>query len=282
MSAVAQAQKEYPDRMVLYIDAEHAFNLDYAKLFGVNTDEDSFMFVQPESAEQALNIIRTMTQTSAFSCVVLDSIASMSTDAQLGKSAEEKTMGALAGVLSPELTKIKTDLSRTNTTLILINQTRDKVSSYGGGETTPGGNAPRFYASIRLRVSKVDTITDSNKEVIGQELKIVFKKNKVGTPFKEVTTRLIFGQGFDFESEFVTIAAAKGIITKGGAWYSWTNSKGQPEKHQGLVRAANYMKANQDEFLYIKGLVQANQTQVAQNTSPEEMQDDDLDLSEED
>lgn len=279
MSAVAQAQKEYPDRMVLFIDAEHAFNLEYAKLFGVNTDEDSFMFVQPESAEQALNIIRKMTQTTAFSCIVLDSIASMSTDAQLGKTAEEKTMGALAGVLSPELTKIKTDLSKTDTTLILINQTRDKVSSYGGGETTPGGNAPRFYASIRIRVSKTDTITDANKEVIGQELKIVFKKNKVGTPFKEVVTRLIFGQGFDFESEFVSIAEKKGIIKRGGAWYSWTNSKGQPEKHQGLVRAANYMKANQDEFLYIKKLVQENQMQVAQNTSIEEMTDDDPDLS---
>lgn len=127
MSSVAQAQKEYPDRMVLYIDAEQAFNLEYAQLFGVDTSEDSFMFVQPESAEQAMDVMRKMCQTTAFSCIVLDSIASMATEAQLGKDAAEKTMGSLAGVLSPELTKLKTDLSKTDTTLILINQTREKI-----------------------------------------------------------------------------------------------------------------------------------------------------------
>lgn len=279
MSAVACAQKEFPDRMVLFVDAEQAFDLEYAKLFGVDTSEESFMFVQPDSAEMALNIIRTMAQTQAFSCIVLDSIASMATEAQLGKSAEEKTMGALAGVLSPELAKIKTDLNKTDTTLILINQTREKVGSYGGGETTPGGAAPRFYASIRIRVSKTDTITDENKEAIGQELKIVFKKNKVGTPFKEVATRLLFGKGFDFQTEFVTIAEKKGIIHKGGAWYSWDNSKGQKEKHQGLVRAANYLKSSPEEFEFIKKLVAENSTIVAKDLPPEEQLEDEVDLS---
>lgn len=281
MSAIACAQKEYPEKMVLFIDAEQAFNLEYAKSFGVDISEDALMFVQPDSAEMALNIIRTMSQTSAFSCIVLDSIAAMSTEAQLGKGAEEKTMGALAGVLSPELAKIKTDLNKTDTTLILINQTREKVGGYGGGETTPGGNAPRFYASIRLRISKTDVITDANKEPIGQELKIMFKKNKVGIPFREVATRLIFSKGFDFESEFVTIAEKKGLIKKGGAWYSWNNSKGAPEKHQGLVRAANYLKDNPDEFLYIKGLVEANATVVAGAASLADQVDDEPDLSEE-
>lgn len=131
-----------------------------------------------------------------------------------------------------------------------------------------------------MRVSRIDTIADANKNIIGQEMKIVFKKNKVGTPFKEVSTRLIFGKGFDFQTEFVTIAEKKGIISRGGAWYSWTNSKGQPEKHQGLVRAANYLKDNEDEFLYIKKLVEENAVSIAEDIPLEEQVDDEVDLSE--
>ena len=128
MSAVAQAQKQYPDLMVLYIDTEQAFDLKYAKKFGVNVEQDVFMFVQPDSAEQSLQIMREMAATGAFSLIVLDSVAAMATDAQLGKNADEKTMGSLAGVLSPELAKIKTVLGKTNTTGIFINQIREKVS----------------------------------------------------------------------------------------------------------------------------------------------------------
>lgn len=132
-----------------------------------------------------------------------------------------------------------------------------------------------------MRVSRIDTITDpATKDVIGQEMKVVFKKNKVGTPFKEVSTRLIFGQGFDFQTEFVTIAEKKGIINRGGAWYSWTNSKNQPEKHQGLVRAANYLKDNEDEFIHLKKLVEESKVQVAKDVAIEEQETDEVDYSE--
>lgn len=278
MSAVAQAQKQYPDLMVLYIDTEQAFDLNYAKKFGVNVEQDVFMFVQPDSAEQSLQIMREMASTGAFSLIVLDSVAAMATDAQLGKNAEEKTMGSLAGVLSPELAKIKTVLGKTNTTGIFINQIREKVSSYGGGETTPGGRSLPYYASLRIRVSKTDVITNG-KDVIGQELKIDFKKNKVGTPFRVVTTKLIFGQGFDFESEFVSIAESKGIIKRGGAWYSWVGMDGnekEPLKFQGAVRAAQFLKTNPEEFAYIKKLCdQANASDVELLPEAERDLDDD-------
>lgn len=241
--------------MVLYLDAEQAASLPYMQRFGIDTNPDKFMFAQTESAEMTLQVMREMIDTGAFSLVVLDSIASMATEAQLGKASDEKTMGSLAGVLSPELTKIKTSLAKTNTACILINQTRQNISSYGGGETTPGGNAPSFYASLRLRVSKVDLITEG-KDIIGQELKIDFKKNKIGTPFKVVTTKLLFGKGFDFEYEYVSIAESKGIITRGGAWYSWIGKNGTELKFQGAVKTAEFFKNNIEEFEYIKELCQ--------------------------
>lgn len=282
MAAVAQAQIENPNQMVLYIDAEQAFNLPYAQKFGIDVSPDKFMITQPDSAEQALQVFREMAATGAFSLIVLDSVASMATESQLSKAADEKTMGALAGVMSPELTKIKTTLNKTNTTGIFINQTREKVSSYGGGETTPGGKALPFYASLRIRVSRVDQIIDpATKDVIGQELKIDFKKNKVGTPFKVVTTKLIFGKGFDFESEYVQIGEKKGIINKGGAWYSWNDSSGTLVKFQGEVRASNFLKQNPDELAYLKKLIQESSVVVETETLPPEEQIEEEDGSEE-
>lgn len=281
MSAVAAAQRENPDQMVLYVDAEQAFNLVYAQKFGIDVSPDKFMITQPDSAEQALQVIREMAATGAFSLVVLDSVASMATESQLAKAADEKTMGALAGVMSPELTKIKTVLNKTGTIGIFINQTREKVSSYGGGETTPGGKALPFYASLRIRVSKIDQIVDpTTKDVIGQELKIDFKKNKVGTPYKVVTTKLIFGKGFDFESEYVQIAEKKGIIHKGGAWYSWTDSTGTLVKFQGEVRASNHLKQNPAELDHLKALIQQSTVQIETDVLPPEEQVEDEDGSE--
>lgn len=270
MSIVAQAQKELPELMVLYIDAEQAFSLPYAQKFGIDISPEAFMFVQPDSAEQALQTMRELIDTGAFSVVVLDSVASLSTEAQLGKAADEKTMGSLAGVLSPELTKIKNSLSKTNTVGIFVNQIREKIGSYGGGETTPGGRALPYYSSLRIRVSKVDSITEG-KNVIGQELKIDFKKNKVGTPFKVVTTKLIYGQGFDFESEYVSIAEGKGIIKRGGAWYSWIGLNGDannPLKFQGALRVAAFFKQNKEEFEYIKKLCELSDAEIETDLLP--------------
>jgi recombination protein RecA len=150
---------------------------------------------------------------------------------------------------------------------------------FTSGETTPGGKALRFYASLRIRVSKKDLIVDPvTKETIGQDLKIDFKKNKVGTPYKVVETKLIFGKGFDFESEYVDIAIAKGIIAKGGAWFSWITSTGEPIKFQGKLNSAQFLKNNPEEFEYIKKLVQEVGGQAAtEELSMEERLDEEAD-----
>ncbi len=274
MAVVAQAQKKYPEKMVLYIDAEHAFNLEYAKKFGIDTDPNAFMFCQPESAEEALEIFNTYAETGAFSVIVLDSVAAMATEAQLAKAMDEKTMGSLAGVMSPGLTKIKSTISRTNTLGIFVNQVRENLGMFTSGETTPGGKALRFYASLRIRVSKKDLIVDPvTKETIGQDLKIDFKKNKVGTPYKVVETKLIFGQGFDYESEYLDIGVSKGIVNKGGAWLNWLSSEGDVLKFQGKLNASTFLKSNPLEFEYLKALIINAGGQAASEELPPEERD---------
>jgi recombination protein RecA len=279
MSAVAQAQKKYPNKMVLYIDAEHAFNLEYAQKFGINTNPDAFIFCQPGSAEEALEIFNTYAETGAFSVIVLDSIAAMATEAQLAKGMDEKTMGSLAGVLSPGLTKIKGSLSQTNTLGLFVNQTRDSIGMFTSGETTPGGKALRFYCSLRIRVSKKDLIVDpTTKDTIGQDLKIDFKKNKVGTPYKVVETKLIFGQGFDYESEYFDMAVVKNVIHKGGAWYSWIAKDGETViKLQGKLACVALLKANQEEYEYLKELVINSGVETPTELLAVEEQDEELD-----
>ena len=266
-SVVAEHQKAYPDKLVAYIDVEQACNLEYMAQFGINVNELEFQ--QPETAEEALEIINTYAQTGAFSLIVLDSIAAMQTKAQLEKTMEDKTIGSLAGVLSPGLTKIKTTCKRTDTTLFLVNQVRDKITMLGAmGYSTPGGHAPKFYSSIRIEVKRKDTVLDSTGEPIGIEVQCTFKKNKLGTPFKVVNTRIMFGKGFDFETEYTDLAIAKGIINKSGAWLDWTSSTGEKIKVQGRNNAIATLKADIAEFEYIKKLVREHKKVVAETLTP--------------
>lgn len=271
-SLVHQFQKAYPDKMVAYIDAEHAVSLEYAKQFGI--DMDLLDFQQPTTAEECLEIVETYAQTGAVSLIVLDSIASMLTKAQLEKAIDEKTMGSLAGVLSPGLTRIKSTIANSKTTLVLVNQVRSNIGMFVSGETTPGGHAVRFYSSMRLRIAKKDTITEGD-EPVGQVLEIQFKKNKLGTPFKVVRTNLLFGKGFDFHAEYFDISVAKGLIKKGGAWMSWTNSQGELVKFQGKPNAVFYLKNNQEELKHLQKLIKEGGGIEKEELPPELQNDED-------
>ena len=271
-SLAAEFQKAYPDLLVAYIDAEQACNLQYMAQFGVNVEELEFQ--QPETAEEALEIINTYAESGACSLIILDSIAAMMTKAQLERGMDEKTIGSLAGVLSPALTKIKTTCKKTNTTLFLINQVRDRITAMGAmGYSTPGGHAPKFYSSIRMEIKRKDIVTDSDGEAIGIEVEITFKKNKLGPPFKVIKTRIMYGLGFDFETEYVDMAIKKGIINKGGAWLDWIDSTGEKLKVQGRQNAILAVKNDPVEFEHIKALVIADKKITDVQTLSKEEQD---------
>lgn len=252
-SLCAQAQKQYPEKLILFIDAEHAADLYYMEQFGINTDSDHLIFVQPDSIEQSFNIMLEYAATGLFSLIILDSIGGSATEDILAKGVDELTMGSLAKKMSTGLTKLKNILSQTDTLLYMTNQIYAKMSLYGGNETK-GGQAAKFYSSIRLEISKRDLVADEDdKEVIkGQVLKWKVVKNKVGQPYQEGETTLIFGQGFDQFVEIVELSIKKGWINQGGAWFSFLTKDNKEMKFQGKHRLIDYFRNSPEDFEYYK------------------------------
>lgn len=263
-SIVAQFQKAYPDKYVAYIDPECSLNLEYMEKFGVDTSEEALLIANNETAEEGMEIINQLAESGAISLIIYDSIPAAPTKAQVEKAMDEMTMGALARCLSNAVPQIKTNCNTSKTTVIFVNQIRANLSPYSSPMAFPGGSAVPFYTSIRMLVSKKDVIVDSNKKSIGQEIGIKFIKNKLGTPYATIETKLLFGKGFDFEFEYTDIAETYGVIVKGGSWYSFNDSKGVPIKFQGKPRVADYFKNNPDEFESIKARVK----DAMQNTGP--------------
>lgn len=262
-------QEAYPEKYVIYIDPEQAVNTKYMESFGVDVSEDALKISNPEVAEDGMQLINDLAETGACSLIIYDSIPSAPTKAQVEKQFDENTMGELARLLSKAVPDIKNAAARTETTIVFINQVRDKLS-YGGGTTTPGGKAVPFYASMRLWIKKRDLITDSSKATIGQEIEVEFKKNKIGTPYQVCKTKLFFGKGFDFEFEYSDIAIKYGLIVRGGAWYKWHDSTGVEVKKNGQIRVAEYFKDNPIEFEWLKEEIKKIQKE---NNSPIEVDD---------
>ncbi len=227
MGQKVQAQKA--GGRAAFIDAEHALDPKWANVQGVNVDD--LMVSQPDYGEQAIDICVALVGSGAFDVVVVDSVAALTPKAEIEGDSGDSHMGLQARLMSQAMRKLNAVVSRTGTVLIFINQIREKIGvMFGSPETTTGGRALRFYASVRLDVRRISTIKDGDTPV-GNNVKIKVAKNKVAAPFKEVEVRLMFEDGFDSLDSLIEPAISYGIIEKSGAWYIYNKQKYQGKEN---------------------------------------------------
>lgn len=223
-----------------FIDAEHALDVAYAKRIGVNTDD--LLISQPDSGEQALDIVEILVRSAAVDIVVVDSVAALVPRAEIEGEMGDSHMGLQARLMSQALRKLTATISKSMTTVIFINQIRQKIGiMFGNPETTTGGNALKFYASVRLDIRRIAAIKDG-QEVVGNRTRVKIVKNKMAPPFKEVEFDIIFGQGISREGDVLDLAADMGIIERAGTWYSY----GESRIGQGRENAKDFLKKHPD------------------------------------
>lgn len=243
--ASGNAQIKYPEEYTGWVDIEHALNWNYAQQLKMRRDRT--IFSQPSSGEQALDEVLEMVRSGAFSVVVLDSVGGLRTKRQLEKEFDEATIGEVARLMSNALPPISEAAKKTNTLVMFINQMRTNIGAYGSPPTTMGGKALKFFASIRLQVKKQENIVDQFKNPIGQVQDFIVKKNRMGIPFREISTEFFFGKGFNAFKEIIDIAIDKGLILKGGSWF-YPNPSDKTFKFQGKDAVINHYSENQNSF----------------------------------
>lgn len=236
LHAIAEAQKK--GGAAAFIDAEHAFDINYAKKLGIQVD--TLVVSQPDYAEQALEIAETLVRSNVVDVVVIDSVAALVPRSEIEGEMGDSHMGVQARLMSQALRKLTAAVSKSKTCLIFINQLRSKIGiMFGNPETTTGGNALKFYASMRIDIRKIASIKEK-EEVIGNQVKVKIQKNKMFPPFREAIFDIIYGKGIDRLADMVTVAEADGLIMKSGSWYAY----GEEKLGQGLGNAAKTLKEN--------------------------------------
>ena len=236
LHVIAEAQKN--GGTCAFVDAEHAIDPVYAKKLGVNTDD--MLISQPDFGEQALEIADTLVNSSAIDVLVIDSVAALVPRAEIEGEMGDSHMGLHARLMSQALRKLTGSISKSNSLVIFINQIRQKIGvMFGNPETTTGGNALKFYASVRMDIRRIGAIKDRD-EVIGNQTRVKIVKNKLAPPFKTVEFDIMYGEGISKTGEILDMASKKGIIEKSGAWYSYKNDR----IGQGRENAKIFLKEN--------------------------------------
>ena len=250
LHCLAEAQKLGGE--VAFIDVEHALDPVYAKALGV--DIDNMLVSQPDSGEQALEIAEALARSGAIDCIVIDSVAAMVTKAEIDGEMGDTHVGQLARLMSQAMRKLTSVISKSNCAAIFINQVREKIGViYGNPETTPGGRALKFYASVRIEVRRGEQIKNGS-EVIGNRTKCKVVKNKVAPPFKECEFDIMYGTGISRVGEVLDLAAELGVVKKGGAWYSYNDMK----LGQGRDNSKDYLLANPELMAEIEDKIKGS------------------------
>ncbi|MDE0873217.1 MAG: recombinase RecA [Acidimicrobiales bacterium] len=257
MHVVAEAQRT--GGTCAYIDAEHAMDPDYARNIGVDVDE--LLISQPDTGEQALEITDMLIRSGAIDVVVIDSVAALTPRAEIEGEMGDTHVGLQARLMSQALRKLTANLSKTKTIVIFINQLREKIGvMYGSPETTPGGRALKFYASIRIDIRRIEAIK-SDGEVTGSRTRIKVVKNKVAPPFRQAEFDIMYGKGISREGSLVDVGVEQGIVKKSGAWYTYEGE----QLGQGRENAKQFLTANPEIMVEIDGRIR---TQLGMGDSP--------------
>jgi recombination protein RecA len=250
LHAIAETQRA--GGIAAFVDAEHALDPIYARNLGVNIDD--LWVSQPDSGEQALEIVETLIRTGSVDIIVVDSVAALTPQAEIEGDMGDAHVGLQARLMSQALRKLTGTLSKSKTILVFINQIRMKIGvMFGNPETTTGGNALKFYSSVRLEVRKIETIEKGEEEAVGNRVRVKVVKNKVAPPFRKVELEIMFGKGISASASLIDAAVKYDIIDKKGAWYTY----GEEKIGQGKENAKLYIEQNPDLAARIEALVRA-------------------------
>ncbi len=270
LHTVAEAQKK--GGVCAFIDAEHALDPIYARKLGVNLDD--LLISQPDAGEQALEIADTLVRSGAIDVLVVDSVAALTPRAELDGEMGDSQPGMQARLMSQALRKLTASISKSNTMVIFINQIRMKIGvMYGSPETTTGGNALKFYASVRLDIRRIGMIKE-REEVVGNQTRVKVVKNKLAAPFKQVEFDIMYGEGVSKTGELLDLGVKAGIVEKSGAWFSYDSQR----LGQGRENAKTFLKQNAEIAGRIEAAIRQNSGLIAEQIlagTPEE--DDDSD-----
>ena len=267
LHTVAEAQKK--GGICAFVDAEHALDPIYARKLGVNVDD--LLISQPDHGEQALEIADTLVRSGAVDVLVVDSVAALVPRSELEGEMGDNQPGLQARLMSQALRKLTASINKSNTMVIFINQIRMKIGvMYGSPETTTGGNALKFYASVRLDIRRIGAIKERD-EVVGNQTRVKVVKNKLAPPFKMVEFDIMYGEGVSKTGELIDLGVKAGVVEKSGAWFSYDSER----IGQGRENAKTFLKENPDMAAKIEAAVRGNSGVIAEKIDDGEAEDDD-------